>query len=489
MDAYTLELKKLLANNEVKEVMNSLIETLDEAAKYSSELKEEITPLQGKIIVFSGNLSRIISDRDQDLIDYDDFSTRMARVNKSLVDTLNSLEEEYPLLETYFNERTEEKAWAIASAANNIEAYQEYFQKYPNGKYKEETQRLIRELQAIEAKRQAEFRKKAEAEKKRRQSVQPKPQPQTRTSNVRYYLMGVGLLAAIALGYVLIKKSQHPTAERTRAEVATTEVEETKEPENTNPQNPGNTNTDSESKEPERPRNPDTKIPEGTLTLNPENIRPEILEKLPDLVEAGKIPVDQLIKSPASAWQGSWKTSFAVLRLKTAGNRVYGDYGDLGTIEGYYDPNTQTLKGEFVNGTRSGTFKWTISGNNMGGSWSFNDSKTVGKWTGSKTSSRTPSLQNFPWEGIWNTTEFGSIEFSQKSNKVSGKGNKIVIYNATYDAKNNRLEGTLTDGRQKTTADFSVTISKGQYFKGKWAYIKNISGVKSSGIWEGKRIK
>ena len=53
-------------------------------------------------------------------------------------------EEEYPLLEAYFNERTEEKAWAIASAANDIEAYQEYFQKYPNGKYKEETQRLIR---------------------------------------------------------------------------------------------------------------------------------------------------------------------------------------------------------------------------------------------------------------------------------------------------------------------------------------------------------
>ncbi|MEM6807314.1 MAG: hypothetical protein AAF696_38285, partial [Bacteroidota bacterium] len=174
---------------------------------------------------------------------------------------------------------------------------------------------------------------------------------------------------------------------------------------------------------------------------------------------------------------------------KTSGNRVYGDYGDLGTIEGYYDPNTQTLKGEFVNGIRAGSFKWTISGKNMGGSWSFNDSKTVGRWTGSKTSSRTPSLQNFPWEGIWNTTEFGQIEFSQKSNKVSGKGNKISIYKATYNAKNKQLEGILTDGRQKTTAEFVITLSDGNYFKGKWAYTKTIAGTKSGGIWEGKRIK
>ena len=489
MDAYTLELKKLLANNEAKEVMNSLLETLAEAARYSNELKEEITPLKGKIIVFSGNLTRTISDRDQDLIDYDEFSTGMARINKSLVDTLNSLEEEYPLLEAYFNERTEEKAWAIASAANDIEAYQEYFQKYPNGKYKEETQRLIQELEAIEAKRQADFRKKAEAEKKRRQNVQPKPQVQTRTSNLRYYLMGVGLLAAIGLGYVLIKKSQNPKADKTRTEVAATEVEETKEPENTNPRTPGNTNADSETKEPENPRNPDPKIPDDKLTLNPDNIRPEILERLPDLVEAGKIPLDQLIKSPASAWQGSWKSSYDELRLKYSGNRVYGDYGSIGTIEGVYDPTSQTLKGEFVNGTREGTFKWTISGENMGGSWSYNDSKTQGRWTGTKSSSRTPSLQNFPWEGLWNTTEFGAIEFSQKSNKVSGKGDKVVIYKASYNARNKRLEGILTDGRRKTTAEFSITISNGQYFKGKWAYTKNIAGVKSSGIWEGKRVK
>ncbi|MEL6251082.1 MAG: hypothetical protein AAFR87_03635 [Bacteroidota bacterium] len=485
MDAYTLELKKLLANNEVKEVMNSLIETLDEAAKYSSELKEEITPLQGKIIVFSGNLSRIISERDQDLIDYDDFSTRMARVNKSLVDTLNSLEEEYPLLEAYFNERTEEKAWAIASAANDIESYQDYFQKYPNGKYKEETQRLIRELQAIEAKRKAEFRKKAEAEKKRRQSVHPKPQPKTRTSNLRYYLMGVGLLAAIALGYVLITKSQDTKTERTRAEVAITEVEETKETENSNPRDPGKTQTDPDTKEPENSRNPG-----GTLTLEPSKVNPEILEKLPELVESGKIPVDRLIKSVASAWQGSWSTNYNVLRLKTSGNRVYGDYGMIGTIEGYYDPASQTLKGEFVNGLREGSFKWVISGEKMGGIWSFNDSKTSARWTGEKTSSRSPTLQNFPWEGIWDTKVWGQIQMYQKGNKVSGKGDYIYFSNAAYDVKRKLLTGVLVDKKNKTSVKFSMNYDGKSYFKGEWAYTDKVpKGAKSSGTWSGKRIK
>lgn len=486
MDAYTLELKKLLANNEVKEVMNSLIETLDEAARSTKELKEEIEPLQGKIIILSSRFSKAVSEREQDFIDAGDFNTQMARINKTLVDILNSLDDEYPILEKYFNEQTEEKAWAIASASNDIEGYQDYFQKYPNGKYKEETQRLIRELQAIEGKKKEEFRKKAEAEKRRRQSVQARPQ--TRTSNVRYYLMGAGLLAFIGLGYFLVKNFNEPPAERKRTEVATTQVEEaTEEPENPNPRNPGNSTTD--TKEPDKPDNPDSRNPGGTLTLDPGNIKPELLERLPDLVETGKIPVDQLIKSPASSWQGTWKTSFDVLRLKTSGNRVYGDYGKLGTIEGYYDPNSQTLKGEFVNGTREGTFKWTISGENMGGNWSFNDAKTQGRWTGSKTSSRMPSLQNFPWEGIWDTAEFGEIEFSQKSNKVSGKGDKVSIYKASYDARNKRLEGILTDGRRRTTADFSITISDGKYFKGKWAYTKTIKGVKSSGIWEGKRIK
>ena len=302
--------------------------------------------------------------------------------------------------------------------------------------------------------------------------------------------MGVGLLAAIGLGYVLIKKSQNSKAERTRTEVAATEVEETKEPENSNPRTPGNTNTDSESKAPENPRNPDVKIPDDKLTLNPDNIRPELLEKLPELVEAGKIPVDQLIKSPASAWQGSWNTSYLPLRLKASGNRVYGDYGMIGTIEGYYDPNSQTLKGEFVNGLREGSFKWVISGEKMGGSWSFNDSKTSDRWTGEKTSSRTPGLQNFPWVGVWDTKGWGQIEMSQKSNKVSGKGDYVYFSNAAYDVRRKLLTGVLVDKKNKTSVKFSMEYDGRSDFKGEWAYTDKVPrGAKSSGSWSGRRIK
>lgn len=94
----------------------------------------------------------------------------------------------------------------------------------------------------------------------------------------------------------------------------------------------------------------------------------------------------------AQTWTGSWNSSFGELRLHQIGIDVYGDYRDLGDIDGRVNGNK--LTGTFTNGNKSGSFIFTLANNNTSftGKWKWSTSNNWQDWNGSLKSSAAPVL-------------------------------------------------------------------------------------------------
>ncbi|MCP5396100.1 MAG: hypothetical protein H6918_05100 [Sphingomonadaceae bacterium] len=105
-------------------------------------------------------------------------------------------------------------------------------------------------------------------------------------------------------------------------------------------------------------------------------------------------------------WQGTWKTTYGELRLREDRGHVWGDYGDLGQIEGRLSADRQTFRGVFRrNNGNSGYLEMVQSGddgNRFIGRWKwqkdgFPNWKTEdGRfWRGDRISSEVPQLTQF----------------------------------------------------------------------------------------------
>lgn len=441
MDAYTLELKKLLADHQAPQVMKSLMDTLGEASQYSQTLKAEIEPLQSEIIMLSSRLTRINKDREQNLIDQNNFGIELARFEKSILGILNGLDENYPGLEKYFQEREEDAAWATASAANDIEAYKAFFTKYPHGKYREETQRLIQKLEALEVKKNIAFKKTAEAERQRRQQITTNKKP--RDGTLKYILIAVGIFAGIAGLYFLVQSFNSSKAKPSRSTVAT-------------------------SKE------------------NPSDILKEV-EEIPEK----KIEVKEVLTASTKDIIGTWKSAREMVKIKTNGNRVYGEVGNYGLIEGAFDPRSQIVKGELIEGNKKVPFLWELEGWTLRGkeTWVLTDKQA--KRNLEKFSSKEPLLSHFLWAGTWKTNK-GTAQFSQKGNKVTGslRGTRYNTgkIEATYNSSTRKLIGKIYTS--PFPANFEIIIKGKETFSGSGNFteVKLVPVLTKTG-WQGNKIK
>lgn len=446
MDAYTLELKKLLADHQAPQVMRSLIDTLQEAGKSSPQLKRVVEPLQTDIIMLSSRLSKVLKEQEQNLINVSDARIELARIDQSLLKTLNSLDEDYPGLEEYFLEREEESAWAIASTSNDIETYQNFFNKYPNGKYKDETQQVIKELKALEIQKNVEIRKAAEAERQRRQTNQTKTNQPTKnqikpkTSTSKYYLIGFGFLALIAASYFILRSINSPK----RIKIAPVrEVFEEGDPK--------------------------------------ENIATE--KEVPEIKK-------EFVPSIRN-WLGTWTTDRGTMQLLVSGSRVYGDLGSSGIIEATYNRDTKILTGQVISNGKREAFGLRIRGWQSGKTqtWEFSSSSSNMKWSGTQSSQSSPSIQNFPWVGKWSTS-LGTASFTQKANRVTGNlsGGEINgRIDATYDPQSKKLRGKIQSS--KTPGTFTLVLNGNRAFSGSSVVEIKLPFVKQKipKPWTGKR--
>lgn len=184
-------------------------------------------------------------------------------------------------------------------------------------------------------------------------------------------------------------------------------------------------------------------------------------------------------------FHGTWNSRFGQLKLVQQGNRVFGDYRNLGPMEGVYNPATKEVTGTFRNNARLGNFKFKMTADGkFTGKWAWGSANPADDWWGNRVN-KTPGRLSFKpnfWFGKWKT-RFGTLTLTQKGEKVFGKyANLGQIIDAKHDPKTNTLKGKFTNKGKNGNFEFKMA-SNLLSFTGKWAWG---SGVPKDS-WNGER--
>lgn len=165
---FTEKIEKLLSSNHIKEVIEVFLKFLSEVPQSDKDARNDANQLRGQVIILSGRFTDLNNRMNTNTIDQASANQEKAILINSFVQILNQLPSSYPDLSNYVAERNEDDQWKEAQRKNNIEEYQDYFSKYPNGKYKAATIKLIAELEEVKSKQDMEIKRLAALEKERR---------------------------------------------------------------------------------------------------------------------------------------------------------------------------------------------------------------------------------------------------------------------------------------------------------------------------------
>ncbi|MEM9526547.1 MAG: leucine-rich repeat domain-containing protein [Bacteroidota bacterium] len=160
MNSCLLELQQLIAAGQAESAIGQLLEWLHDCRGRHPEAAEELDTLHTQVVVLSGNLITAKRDYEASILKRDGYNQVIALTSRGLLRLINK-SDEYLGFSAYLEELEEEAAWEKAINANSIEGYEDYFRRYPKGKYALETERLIAGLRE-------EVKRRALAEKKRR---------------------------------------------------------------------------------------------------------------------------------------------------------------------------------------------------------------------------------------------------------------------------------------------------------------------------------
>ncbi len=184
---FTERIEKLLGANHIKEVIEEFLKFLSEVPQSDKDARNDANQLRGQVIILSGRFTDLNARINTNTIDRASANQERAVLINSFVQILNQLPSSYPDLNNYVAEKNEDDEWKEAQQRNTIEEYQDYFSKYPNGKYKAATIKLIAELEEVKQKQDAEIKRLASLEKERRENdkaadadAQKSAQPKTR---------------------------------------------------------------------------------------------------------------------------------------------------------------------------------------------------------------------------------------------------------------------------------------------------------------------
>lgn len=194
----------------------------------------------------------------------------------------------------------------------------------------------------------------------------------------------------------------------------------------------------------------------------------------------------------ADEWTGTWTTSLGELRLIEKYGVVYGDYKNVGVIVGVISQDGKRLTGHYTNLTsrvKTGTIVFNKSGaTGFGGI--YKSSSGNGKWTGTRTKTSLPALQNFGagntdaarWKGDFTST-FRPLRLISSGNIVMGDYGDIgVIYGSLA---NDRLSGYFTNGSNVGQFEWDMRATASS-FSGRWKWYGEPSW--QSAAWTGKRV-
>lgn len=219
---FTERIEKLLGTNQIKEVIDEFLKFLGDVPHHEKDARNDANQIRSQVIILSGRYTDLHTKINTNTIDQASANQEKSSLINSFLQILNQIPSNYPDLNSYMEEKNEDDEWEVAQEKNSIEAYQDYFSKYPNGKYKAATIKLIGELQDVKQKQDEEIKRLAKLEKERRASekvtrpVTPKAPVQRPSPNPVYQQparpvepakktnAGLYIALGILLGIVLI---------------------------------------------------------------------------------------------------------------------------------------------------------------------------------------------------------------------------------------------------------------------------------------------
>jgi Effector-associated domain 11 len=167
---FTERIEKLLAANQLRDVIDEFLRFLNEVPHSDRDARNDANQLRGQVILLSGQFTDLNTKMNSSTIDPSLANRERSTIINSFIQILNQLPSSYPDLNNYITEKNEDDEWKEAQQKNTIEEYQDYFSKYPNGRYKEETIKLITKLEDIKTKQELEMKQVAAREKERREN-------------------------------------------------------------------------------------------------------------------------------------------------------------------------------------------------------------------------------------------------------------------------------------------------------------------------------
>ena len=166
MDEFQFELQDLIARNKIDKVIKRLLSVLQKCEKSLPDSKEEMREMRNQVVMLSARYTETTDKINRGIISPIHADTAKNQLISAFLNVINKLPDSTHLMD-YLNGVEEEEAWKVAAKANTIDAYRVFFSKYPHGKYQEETQRIISELESIQREKEKEIKQKAEEEKDR----------------------------------------------------------------------------------------------------------------------------------------------------------------------------------------------------------------------------------------------------------------------------------------------------------------------------------
>lgn len=165
-------------------------------------------------------------------------------------------------------------------------------------------------------------------------------------------------------------------------------------------------------------------------------------------------------------WTGTFTTNYGDLRLIQSGDRVYGDYGTRGYIEGRVNSAGTVMRGTFqYNSPRGshGFIEFRRSGSRFEGGWSWTANgpppSTKVNWTGNRKSSARPTLKHAVQKASYWSDAWFKIDQQYRS-WVSGSNAAITSTNT----------GTSTETSQASSAAATAPDEAGFYpVQGNWS--------------------
>lgn len=169
---FSKNLQRLISVNKLEQAIDEFQNTLDKFPPKGESAKSEQKDLRTMIIASSQRLYLVKDKEVKGNISDEELMRERRAISNQIMEILNDLDK-YPAFSEYLIDWDDEQTWKRTNNVNAIEAYREYLNKYPTGKYAEDAKKYIDMLKLMEQQKTKELEEKIQQELN-----QPKQVPQ-----------------------------------------------------------------------------------------------------------------------------------------------------------------------------------------------------------------------------------------------------------------------------------------------------------------------